>query len=180
MAGNAAGRAHDAAAGMCGGTAHIEVVDRRAVVGPPGHGAEEEKLFEGELALKDITLGETEFALEIERGENLAADDNFFDVGSVLGDGVDDGVAEGLALLVPVALRELVGRILHEAGENVLARGRDTGVGEAGDDHVDVGLAGVAAVLGVVVGALHVLDARGNGNCAAEMRALARHGLEIG
>ena len=43
LAGDAAGRAHDAAAGMRGGAAHIEVVDRRAVVGPAGNGAEEER-----------------------------------------------------------------------------------------------------------------------------------------
>src|SRR5216683_2990304 len=165
---------------MRGGAAHIEVADRRAVVGPAGNGAEEEKLFERKFALKNVALREAEFALEIERGENLAGDDGFFDVGCVLGDGVDDGVAEGFALLVPGALRELVGRVLHEAGENVLARRRDAGIGEAGDDDIDVRLARVAAVLGVVVGALHVLDAGGNGNCAAKMRALAGHGLEIG
>src|SRR5258708_4494506 len=113
---------------MRGGTAHIEVIDRGAVVGPAGNGAEEEELFEGKLALKNIALGETEFAFEIERGEDLAADDYFFYVGGVLGDGVDYRVAESFLVIVPGALRELVGRVLHEAGENVLARRRDAGV----------------------------------------------------
>ena len=40
LAGDAAVRAHDAAAGMSGGSAHIKVIDRRAVIGPAGHGTE--------------------------------------------------------------------------------------------------------------------------------------------
>src|SRR6266404_7159405 len=130
---------------MRGGSAHIEVIDRGAIVGPAGDGAEEEKLLEGELALEDIALRQAEFALEIERGEDLAADDNFFDVGGVLGDGVDYRVTKGFFVIIPGALREFVWRVLHEAGEDVLARRRDTGVGEAGDDHINVRLAGVMA-----------------------------------
>ena len=75
MARDAARRAHDAAAGMRCGAAHVETVDRRAVVGPAGDGAQEEKLFEREFALENIALREAEFAFEIERRENLAADD---------------------------------------------------------------------------------------------------------
>jgi len=97
--------AHNAAAGMRGGTAHIEIVDRGAVVGPAGDGAEKEKLFQGEFALKDVALREAEFAFEVERGEDLAADDNFFYVGGVLGDGVDYGITEGFFVIVPSALR---------------------------------------------------------------------------
>src|ERR1700680_2213289 len=143
---------------MRGGAAHIEIVDRGAVVGPAGNGGEEEKLFQGELALEDVALRQAEFALEIKWGEDLAADDDFLYVGGVLGDGVDYGVAEGFFVIVPGALGEFVRRVLHETGHDVLAWRRDAGVGEAGNDHVDVGLAGVMTVLGVVVGTFHVLD----------------------
>src|SRR6266404_1012645 len=180
LAGDAAGRAHDAAARMRSGTAHIKVVDRSAIVSPPRNWAEKEKLFEGEFALEDVALGQAEFALEVERREDLAADDNLFYVGGMLGDGVHDGVAEGFAMLIPSTLREFVGRVLHETGHDVLARRRDAGVGETGNDDVDVGLAGVTAVLGIVVGALHVLDAGGDGNCSAQMGALAGQAFEIG
>src|SRR5260370_35458603 len=95
LAGDAAVGAHDAAAWMRGGAAHIKVADRGAVVGPTGDGAEEEKLFERKLALKNVALSEAEFALEMERGEDLAPDDDVFDVGRDLGDGVDDVVADG-------------------------------------------------------------------------------------
>ena len=77
-----------------------------------------------------------------------------------LGDPIDHGVAERLALLVPAAERrvELVGRVLHEAAHHVLARRRHRRVDQGGDDDVDVGLRAEAAVLRVVVGPLHVID----------------------
>jgi len=179
LAGDAAGSTHDAAAGMRGGTTHIKVVDGRAVISPAGDGTEEKELLEGELTLENIALRETELALEVERRENLATGDNFFDVGSVLGDGVDDDVAEGLALIVPRAFGEFVGRVLNEAGHHVLARRRDARIGETRDDDIDVRLARKIAVLRVVVGALHVLGARRNGNRAAKMCAGAGEALEI-
>src|SRR5712672_1448129 len=165
---------------MGGGSAHIEVIDWGAVVGPARDGAEKEKLLEGEFTLEDVALGEAEFAFEVERGEDLAADDDFFDVGSVLGDGVDYRVAEGFFVIVPGAVGEFVWSVLDEAREDVLAWRRDAGVGEAGDDHVNVWLAGVVAVFGVVVGAFHVFDAWGDGDCAAKMRALTGKRLEVG
>src|SRR5713101_8906798 len=162
------------------GTAHIEVVDRGAVLGPSGDGAKEKELFQRKLALKNVALGEPEFALKIERSENLAASDDVFDVGSVFGDGVDDVVTEGFALVVPVAFSKFVRRILDKAGENVFARRRDARIGEAGNHHINVWTAGVAAVFGIVVGAFHVVHARRNGNRAAKMRALAGQAFEIG
>jgi hypothetical protein len=73
--------------------------------------------------------------------------------------GVNHGVAESLALLFPVAVLQVVGGVLDETGHHVLARRRDGGVGKAGKDHVNVGPGGEVAVLGVVVGTLHVVDA---------------------
>src|SRR5580700_667431 len=165
---------------MRGGAAHVKVVNRRAVVGPSRDRTEEKKLLEGELALENIALREAKLALEVERRENLTAGDNLFDVGGVLGDSVDDGVAESFALIVPGALGEFVGRILNETGHNVLARRSDTRIREAGDDDIDVRFARKAAILGVVIGTLHILDAGRNGNRAAQMSARAGQAFEIG
>src|SRR5262252_3317593 len=107
-------RAHDAAARVRGRAAHIEVVDWRAVIRPPRDRAQEEKLLEGEFALKNVSLREAKFALQIERSQNLLPDDNVFDVGRVFGNGFDDVVAESFALLVPGARSQFVRRILHE------------------------------------------------------------------
>ena len=83
-------------------------------------------------------------------------------------------------LLVPRAFFQLVGRVLHEARHHVLARRRDRRIGQARDHHVDVGPARVAAVLGVVVGALHVIDAGRNRDRAAQVLAFSRHAGEVG
>src|SRR6476469_8396944 len=97
------GRAHDAAAGMRGGSAHIEIADRRRVLGPPGRRTQEEQLFEGELSLEDIAFGEAPFSLEIERRHHLPMQNDVLDVRRVLRQRIDDGVAERLALVVPRA-----------------------------------------------------------------------------
>ena len=62
----------------------------------------------------------------------------------------------------------------------MLAWRSDTRISEARNDDIDVRLARKAAVLGVVVGALHILDAGRNGNRAAEMSAGAGQAFEIG
>src|ERR1043166_817314 len=110
----AARSAHDAAAGVGGRAAHVEVSNRRAVLRPAGRGAEEEELFEREFALEDVALGETELAFEVERRQHLPVQDDVTYVRRMLGDGVNDGVAELLAPLVPVAFFQMIRRVLHE------------------------------------------------------------------
>src|SRR5262249_26307558 len=111
---------------MSGRAAHIEVANRSAVARPYGYRTQEEKLLERKFALKNIAFGEADAALDIERRLHLTADDDVFQIRGVLGDGVHHRVAEGFALLVPVETRlEFVRRVLHEAGEHVLARRRD-------------------------------------------------------
>ena len=173
-------RAHDAAAGMRGRAAHPQVLDGRLVLRVAGHGTQEEQLLERELALEDVAFGQSQLAFEIERRDHLPADDDVLDVGREFGDGVDDVVAELFPLLVPRAFFQLVGRVLHEARHHVLARRRDRRVGQAGNHHVDVRPARVAPVLGIVVGALHVIDAGRNRNCAAQMLPFSGHAGEVG
>src|SRR3954468_5882438 len=52
--------AHDAAAGMRRRAAHVEAADRRAVVGPPGRGSQEEQLLQRQLSLEDVAFREAE------------------------------------------------------------------------------------------------------------------------
>ncbi len=63
---------------------------------PAGRGTEEEQLLERQLALEDVAFGEPPLALEVEGRQDLAVQDDVLDVRRVLGDGVDDGVAERL------------------------------------------------------------------------------------
>src|SRR5437899_8589614 len=64
-------RAHDAAARVRRGAAHIEVADGRLVLRPAGRGTQEEELLERQLALKDVAFRQSPLALEIEGGDDL-------------------------------------------------------------------------------------------------------------
>src|SRR5438105_5322549 len=94
---------------------HGEVPNRRNVLRPTPGKAQKKKLFQGEFALKNISLGQTEFTFEIERRQNLSMQYEIFYVRCMFGDGVDNIVAELFALLVPGALFQVVWRVLNEA-----------------------------------------------------------------
>ncbi len=112
--------------------------DRRLVARPAGRRTQEEQLLERQLALEDVPFRQPELALDVERRQHLPVQDDVADVRRVLGDRVDDGVAERLALLVPRGRLQFVRRVLHEAREDVLARRRHRRIGERRNHHVDV------------------------------------------
>src|SRR5689334_19606873 len=165
--------AHDPATRMGRRPAQPQVADRRPEPGIARDGAVEEELLQRELALEDVAFGQPGGAFDVERGLDVAVEDDVVDVRRELGDPVDDRVAERLALVVPRAeLRsELVRRVLDEAADDVLAGRRHRRVDERRDDHVDVGLAAEPVVLGVVVRLLHLLDGWAEADGTAEMLA---------
>src|SRR3954470_6261690 len=170
----APGRTHDAAAGMRCRSAHPQILNRRLVLRPPRHRARKEQLLERQLALEDVAFRQTELAFEIEWRHHLPMQNDVADVRCILGDRLDHRVAERLALVVPSPRRQLVRRVLHEARQNVFAWRRDGGIGQRWNDHVHIGTARKLAVLRLVVGALHVIDARRDRDRAAQVRTLAR------
>src|SRR3989304_4703264 len=127
--GQAAVGAHDPAARVGRGAAQPEIADGRPEAGVAGHRSAEEELLESQLALEDVALGQADDALHVERRVHLAPDDDLPDVRRPLGDGVDDRVAEGFALVVPGAQARVqpVRRVLHEAADDVLAGRRHGG-----------------------------------------------------
>src|SRR6185369_14995344 len=60
-------RAHDAAAWVGGGSTHPEIPNRRLVLRPARNRPREEQLLERQLALEDVSLGQPELALDVER-----------------------------------------------------------------------------------------------------------------
>src|SRR6202041_353895 len=110
-----------------------------AIPRPACRRPQKEKLFERKFTLKNISFGQTGLALDIQRRDELFADDDVLYIWRVLGDGVDHGVAEGFALLVPISAAQFVRRVLHEAGKNVFSRRRDGRIGKSGDYHINVG-----------------------------------------
>ena len=153
---------------------------RRAVAGVAGDGPQEEELRGAQLALEDVALRQARGALDVERRHDLTVQDDLLQVGHVLGQGVDDHVAQLLAALVPGAPGELVGRVLDEARQHVLARRRHVGIDRRGHDDVEVGPPREVAVLGVVVGALEVVDRGADRDRAPQVRPVARHAGEVG
>src|ERR1051325_3948692 len=103
----------------------------------------------------------------------------FANVRRVLGYGVDNRIAKRLSLLVPRAVFQIVGRVLNKARHYVLARRRHRRISQTGYYDVDVWPPGVATVLGVVVSALHVVDAGTNRYRAAQVWTNAGQALQI-
>src|ERR1700684_4387712 len=128
---------------MSGRTTHIKILNGRAEARIAWCGTQEEKLLQREFTLEDVAFAQSPLAFEIKRSDDLPVKDDVFDVWCILGNRVDDSIAEGFLLLVPVQAGEkLVGRVLHEAGEHVFALWRDRGIGERWDHHVNVRIAG--------------------------------------
>ena len=120
---------------------------------------QEEKLLQREFTLEDVAFAQSPLAFEIKWSDDLPVKNDVFDVGCILGNRVDDRIAEGFFLIIPVQTgAQFVGRILDEAGEHVFAGWCDRWVGERRDDHINVRMAREVAVLGIVVGTLHVFD----------------------
>ena len=87
---------------MRGRSAHIKVLDGSAELRPTRHRPQEEELLQRKFALENVAFAKPELALQIERRDHLAMQNDVLDVGRVLGDGVDHVVAESFLLIVPV------------------------------------------------------------------------------
>src|ERR1700722_728060 len=94
--------AHDSAPGMSGRTTHIKILNGRAEARIAGCGTQEEKLLQRKFTLEDVAFAQSPLAFEVKRSDDLFVQDDVFDVGRVLGDGIDDGIAEGFFLVVPI------------------------------------------------------------------------------
>src|SRR5580692_11538819 len=173
-------RAHDAAARVSRRTTHVEILDRRAVLRPAGDWTQKEKLLQRKLALENVALAQSPFAFQIEWRNDLLVKDDVFDVWSIFGNGVDDGIAESFFLIIPVQPgTQLVRRVLHEAGQHMLSRRRHRRISQRRNHHVNIRMPGKVPVLRVVISSLHVFDGGGNRNRAAQVSAWSGHALKV-
>src|SRR5690606_19180288 len=115
------GGAGNAATRMRAGPAKPQAFKGCAVSCEAWHGPHEEKLLEIDVAVKDISLGDAEGLLEVERRQDLARDDRAWNVWSVSADYFDDPVAQALALVLPGTAGQSIRKVLHEAGEDMPA-----------------------------------------------------------
>src|SRR6266478_10176438 len=72
--------AHDAPSRVRSRSAHVEVLDGCAELGPSGDRPQKEELLQGKLALKDIAFGQAELPFQIEGRDNLPVLDDVADV----------------------------------------------------------------------------------------------------
>src|SRR3954468_23347227 len=63
--------AHDAAARMRGGPAHVKVPDGRTVLRPSRRGPKKKNLLQRQLALENIAFRQSKLALEVEWRQHL-------------------------------------------------------------------------------------------------------------
>src|SRR5689334_14349192 len=93
-------------------TTHIEVANRRAVLRPPRNWTEEEKLFERQLALKDISFGQSKASFDIQRRQHLTMQDDVAKIRCIFRQSIDNRIAESFPLFIPAAFFQMIGRVL--------------------------------------------------------------------
>src|SRR5436190_15899071 len=98
----ASGRSHDSAAGMRRRAAQVKILDRRAKCSPSRDRPQEKQLFERKLALEDVAFGQSPLTFKIERRDDLAVQNDVFDIGRVFSNRINDSVAESFFLSIPI------------------------------------------------------------------------------
>src|SRR5262249_26835550 len=117
-----AGRAHDTATGMRAGTAEIESLDWRAIARAFGRWTEREELIRGDLAMKNISIGQAVTLFYIYRTEHLAINDGVSEVRRKLGHGSNDPIGHLVfKLLGPFLAFQMVRRILAKHGDGMIS-----------------------------------------------------------
>src|SRR5439155_16422007 len=123
------GNASDAAAGMRSGAAHVQALERAAIVAVPEHRPRRKQLVEGKRAVKKVAADEPEFTLEIQRRECLRGNDARSEVRSVAIDGLDHEPSDfGFDLVPRTTLGKLRVGVLAKQARDMLARRRQRGI----------------------------------------------------
>src|SRR5271155_163087 len=182
---------------MRAGAAEIKSTDRRFVARPIENGAHGEELIERELAMENLSAGETVNGFQIVRSDDLHVFDEAGKIGRVFGKCFDDDVAEVFAADAPVCFvfiwtcqavdfvrgnsaidfigswssggtSQLKRSELHISRKHVLAFGRERRIEKRGNGDVEIGCGGKFAVLRGVKRMLKIIDFWANVNAASE------------
>src|SRR5579863_6266908 len=94
------GRAGHPAARMRAGAAEIKPLDRHAVIAVAQHRAGGKKLIQRQMAMHDVAGGEAEDALQIQRAEDLAAQDRGGKSRRMAVHGADHHIGDLLAMIL--------------------------------------------------------------------------------
>src|SRR6516225_9892680 len=91
----------NAAAGVRARGAEVEPAHGRAVVRVAEQGPRGEELVERQRAVEDVSADHAEFALEVERREDLSREDALLEIRRVAVHGLDYGVGSCILHIVP-------------------------------------------------------------------------------
>src|SRR5438093_13170093 len=125
-----AGSAGQSAAGVSAGAAKVESFEWSAVLSPTDKRAKGEKLIDRVFAVKDVSAAEAVALLQVERGDDLAVNDQVAEVWSVAGKGSNNRIAELFAPRIPAAVFQFIRSILNVDGHHVRAFRREGRVGK--------------------------------------------------
>src|ERR687894_487326 len=104
---------------MGAGPAEVEALQREPVARVPEQGSPREELVERRLSVERVTFREPEVALEVGGRKDTSFDDEIAEAGSVVVEGSQHEVAELVAPLLPAAVPEVIGGVLHEDAGDV-------------------------------------------------------------
>src|SRR5215467_7312421 len=128
--------------------------------------------------MEDIAAGDAETAFQVERRQYLPLLNDRPDVRHIFLDQADNAVAERLPQLIPRAFTQRVGRVLEKDPHDVAAGRRQGRVVHSWNGQFQERALGRAPVLGVVPGALYILDAWADVHSGAMVRA-GRAGIRV-
>src|ERR1035437_4129706 len=126
--------------------AEIQTPDGRRVARPAEQWARNEELVERQLAVENMSAGQPEGPLEIERGDDLPRDDRRFEARRVCRDGARGRVTEPIALGVPRRAAQVIRGELDVRRDHVGARRSERGVADGRNRQLDPGLPGVTSI----------------------------------
>src|ERR1700679_3231589 len=150
-------RAGYTAARMRARSAHVQSLQRTAIVAVPEHGPRREHLVQAQGAVKDVAADQPEGALEIERAHDLPPEHRGLEIGRMTVDEIDHDIGYLLPMIVPgCPVGQLRRDVLAEQARHVLSRGREAVVQGRGYEHLDDGLLRPAAGLGIEIRLFHV------------------------
>lgn len=151
-------RSHDTASGVGPTGAHIKALHRTAVAGVAAHRPGKPKLMNAQRGVRDVTLVQSKYALQVQRSNYIAPNHRRGESGAKLVDNTEHTIRVCiLKLLVrPAAMGRvnIVWRELHKELHHVVAwvlGAHQRLVHSAGDGHLDHGAAGGAAEDGLLV-----------------------------
>src|SRR5262249_29642968 len=100
-------------------TAEIELADGGTIARPASQWAQAEQLVQAEIAVKNVPTRETVLPLHVQRREHLTVHDGRANVRRIGRQRVDAVIGEAFLEIIPRALAQSIGRILHEDGHDM-------------------------------------------------------------